>query len=322
MFYSDMSDKSIEFESKAKDVMMVAAVSDHKAPVRFTRENLLRGLARQRPPVPASVLDPLYRGRKVQIVKVRVRPRSWLRGRVLRGDLIMFVTRDTEAASVINMNLDVFRVRDVHPGWGNRRKSSLARVGRLGLVPHDWQFKQIGRFLWSFCRWIRGSSLGAGFRSEETWQGLLDVLYLWSMLTCICTMRITFGFWFQPKAEEHSAMSMSMRFRVFTVTRYPVDVNVFPGVLLAHVGDTGPLPQVLLHHHPLLATAGHGASDEAIPALGRPTQLSWSGLCLSRLDICTRNIGLWKTNLHYHPHGQRIWWKRQHRTRTLGNLLN
>ena len=45
MFYSDMSDKSIEFESKAEDVMVVTTVSDHKAPIRFTRKYLLRGLA-------------------------------------------------------------------------------------------------------------------------------------------------------------------------------------------------------------------------------------------------------------------------------------
>jgi len=45
MFYSDMSDKSIEFESEAKDVMVVTAVSDHEAPIRFTRKYLLRGLA-------------------------------------------------------------------------------------------------------------------------------------------------------------------------------------------------------------------------------------------------------------------------------------
>ena len=41
MFYSDMPDKTIEFESEAEDVVMVTAVPHHKAAIRLPAENAL-----------------------------------------------------------------------------------------------------------------------------------------------------------------------------------------------------------------------------------------------------------------------------------------
>lgn len=55
MFYSDVSDEAVEFEGETEDVVLVAAVSHHKAPVRFPRQNPLRCLPRERSPVPAAL---------------------------------------------------------------------------------------------------------------------------------------------------------------------------------------------------------------------------------------------------------------------------
>lgn len=55
MFYSDVSDEAVEFEGETEDVVLVAAVSHHKAPVRFPRQNPLRCLPRKRSPVPAAL---------------------------------------------------------------------------------------------------------------------------------------------------------------------------------------------------------------------------------------------------------------------------
>lgn len=41
MFYSDMPDKTIEFESEAEDVVMVTAVPHHKAAIRLPTKNAL-----------------------------------------------------------------------------------------------------------------------------------------------------------------------------------------------------------------------------------------------------------------------------------------
>ena len=45
MLYPDMSDKAVQFEGETEDVVLVAAVSHHKAPVWFPGQNSLRGLA-------------------------------------------------------------------------------------------------------------------------------------------------------------------------------------------------------------------------------------------------------------------------------------
>ena len=55
MFYPDVSDEAVQFEGEAEDVVLVAAVSHHKAPVRFPRQNPLRCLPRKRSPVPAAL---------------------------------------------------------------------------------------------------------------------------------------------------------------------------------------------------------------------------------------------------------------------------
>ena len=55
MFYPDVPDEAVEFEGETEDVVLVAAVSHHKAPVRLPRQNPLRCLPRKRSPVPAAL---------------------------------------------------------------------------------------------------------------------------------------------------------------------------------------------------------------------------------------------------------------------------
>ena len=55
MLYSDVSDKSVEFEGEAEDVVVVAAVPHHEAAVGLPRQDPLSSLARQWTPVPTSL---------------------------------------------------------------------------------------------------------------------------------------------------------------------------------------------------------------------------------------------------------------------------
>ena len=55
MLYSDVSDKSVEFEGETEDVVVVAAVPHHEAAVWLPGQDPLRGLAGQWTPVPASL---------------------------------------------------------------------------------------------------------------------------------------------------------------------------------------------------------------------------------------------------------------------------
>ena len=55
MLYSDVSDKSVEFEGEAEDVVVVAAVPHHEAAVGLPRQDPLSSLAREWTPVPTSL---------------------------------------------------------------------------------------------------------------------------------------------------------------------------------------------------------------------------------------------------------------------------
>ena len=55
VFNPHVSDKTVEFECEAEDVVMVAAVPHYKAAIRLSRQYPFSSLARQRSPVPASL---------------------------------------------------------------------------------------------------------------------------------------------------------------------------------------------------------------------------------------------------------------------------
>ena len=46
MFYPDVSDKAVQFEGEAEDVVLVTAVSHYKAAIWLPRQNPLGGLSR------------------------------------------------------------------------------------------------------------------------------------------------------------------------------------------------------------------------------------------------------------------------------------
>ena len=70
MFYSDVSDEAVEFEGETEDVVLVAAVSHHKAPVRFPRQNPLRCLPRKRSPVPAALRNNIFNESEIYLFQL------------------------------------------------------------------------------------------------------------------------------------------------------------------------------------------------------------------------------------------------------------
>ena len=296
MLYSDVSDKSVEFEGEAEDVVVVAAVPHHEAAVGLPRQDPLSSLARQWTPVPTSlkseassdksqwmkivshhsithVLHSLDAGCEVHIICVRVGSRGWLRGRVVRGE----VRPGLEAGLVeprLRVTLMILAVRIA--GRRHWRKRSLARSRGFGFVSScGGKFKHSEGFFPGWTRLLARArtAVTARLRSEQTGQGLSQTFHFWSSMMTIITSVLGL----HAKAGKKSPAFM--RFRVFTGAGDGVRLLEVPEQRagLPHVGHAGPLPQrvpgpgpgTLVVAHLRLAPRGL----QTAAALRGPTQL-------------------------------------------------